>query len=111
MCVVLCFFVELGAHELLSPLGLELLGPFRAAPHLSPAGSIPLQLWGPSPAVSPPFLAREAPSDWCQHTRRPSRERLKEGEEEGKAPGLEPLLLLLLQALHRRAGTLNVSER
>lgn len=35
---------------------------------------------------------------------------MKEGEEEGKAPGLEPLLLLLLQALHRRAGTLNVSE-
>ena len=73
---LLCVFMEWGCSLVWD---WSSWGPFRAAPHLS--ASV-FRSGARRPAVSPPFLALEAPSDPVPL----SRERLKEGEEEGKSP-------------------------
>lgn len=79
-------------------------GHSRQLPTWHQLGASPFWHWGP--AVSLPSFTQEDPSDWCQHTQSPWRERLKEGEEEGRAWGwiLRLLLLLLLQALPLAGG-------
>lgn len=64
---------------MLTSLGLEFLGAIPSSPLLVTSREHPSSDLGPAVQLSPPFLAREAPSDTVPL----SRERLKEGEEEG----------------------------
>ena len=102
--VLLCVFIEWACSLVWD---WSSWGPFRAAPYLSPAESIRLQIWGPPSSCVSSFPFSGGPLGHCAplQGKADRRGRGGSGSEE-----VDPLLWLGA-VCRQRAGTWNSSER